>query len=358
MVTARADYGGGPEHVLQLTRMLCRSLEVFVACPREEPYWDRYEALVSAPRMLEIPHRRFQWQALRKIQAFIVERQISIVHSHGYGGGIYARLAAWLTRRPCCHTQHGVTPAAGLSSGIKALSDWLLSMVTAAIVAVSPSEAATLRRRCFWKGRLRVIPNGVRIPAERMTSEILSRRPFRVAHVTRFVFQKNFDLLLRIAEELRRRSRLEDFLFVVLGDGPDRARYEARARELGLAGAVEFVGAVPKVRDYFGQAMALLSTSRWEGMPLALLEGMAAGLPVIASDVVGNRDAVQPSRTGDLYPLADPGAAAEMLLALSRDPARWDALSQAARSLTEAEYSDEVMAGRTLVMYRAIARSA
>jgi len=55
MVTGRADFGGGPEHVFQLAKAVARSTEVFIACPREEPYWGRYESVVGPERMLEIP---------------------------------------------------------------------------------------------------------------------------------------------------------------------------------------------------------------------------------------------------------------------------------------------------------------
>jgi glycosyltransferase involved in cell wall biosynthesis len=104
----------------------------------------------------------------------------------------------------------------------------------------------------------------------------------------------------------------------------------------------------------YRRAFCLLSTSRWEGLPLALLEAMAVGVPVVATDVVGNRDAVDPGKSGFLFDLARPVDAARHLLALSRSRDQWHAQSEAARARAESEFSETRMAERTLGMYREI----
>lgn len=91
-VTARADYGGGPEHVLTLVKGLRSRYRLFIACPKDRPYCDLYESLLEPGKMFEIPHRRFSIIKLLQLAFFIRSRGIGIVHSHGKGAGIYSRL--------------------------------------------------------------------------------------------------------------------------------------------------------------------------------------------------------------------------------------------------------------------------
>jgi glycosyltransferase involved in cell wall biosynthesis len=304
--------------------------------------------------MLEIPHRAFRIGSLREVIRLVREQKIEIIHSHGLGGGIYGRLASLITGVPCCYTPNGVTPVTNFIGACKAVGDFLFSAITARIIAVSAGEGVTLGKRCLRAARLAVIPNGVQVPAERISDEVFSARPLRVIHVTRFVYQKNSDLLIPILEALRQAGALGDFRFTLLGDGPERPQFEERLRATGLAAQVEFCGAIGNVSDYYKSAFAMLSTSRWEGLPLALLEAMALGVPVVASDVVGNCDAVRHGETGYLFDLAQPEEAARRLLELSKSRAEWMTLSQGARRRVEEEFSDSKMAERTLRVYREI----
>jgi len=351
MITVRADHGGGPQHVFQLAGILARRIEVCIACPREQPYWDRYEKIVGPARMIEIPHRALRPGALAKLVRFVRRERIELVHSHGFGAGLYGRSIALAAGVPACHTPHGVTPAGGLGGWLKAAADFALSVMTTRIIAVSAGEAIQLRPRCLGRSRVVVIPNGVPIPAERVDPAVIEQRPLRVVHVTRFVFQKNPELFVAIIEELKKAGALDDFRFVLLGDGPDRAPIEARIAQLGLSPHVEFCGAVADVIAHFRRAFCLLSTSRWEGLPLALLEAMSVGLPVVATDVVGNRDAVEPGKTGFLFDVTRPAEGARQLIEIARARDVWNAQSSAARARAEADFSDTRMADRTLEMY-------
>jgi glycosyltransferase involved in cell wall biosynthesis len=235
------------------------------------------------------------------------------------------------------------------------LVDYCLSLLTSRVIAVSAGEAGQLRLRCADRARrVVVIANGVSIPQERVDPSVIDQRPLRVVHVTRFVFQKNPDLLVAVVEELRKLGALGDFRFVILGDGPDRPAIEARMATLGLSPYVEFCGAVSDMGAQYRRAFCLLSTSRWEGLPLALIEAMSAGVPVVATDVVGNRDAVDPGKTGFLFDPTRPDEAAGHLLALSRSASQWQAQSDAARARVETDFSETRMADATLGLYREI----
>ncbi len=351
MITGRADFGGGPEHVYQLARAVSRSTPVFIAAPREEPYWSSYESLVGPERIIEIPHRRFTPAALGRLVRFIRDREIDIVHAHGRAAGIFARPAALLAGVRCFYTPHGGTPVTSARTAFYASVDYLLSALTHGIIAVSGTEAKALQSLCALRGRLEVIPNGVEIPSILDSPDTRLAGPLRVVHVTRFVFQKNSGLLLDIISSLREMGRLDPFEFILLGDGPGRAEFEAEVASRGLGQWVKVLGAVANPAPYLASAFCFVSTSRWEGLPLALLESMARGVPVIASDVPGNQDAVTDRESGFLYDLAAPGAAAERLVQLASHPVLWKQMVRAARQRAEREFSLEAMADATLRLY-------
>ena len=357
MLSVRADHGGGPEHLLQLTRALGRDCDVFIACPRELPYWPRFEAAVGSGRMLELPHRALTVAAVAAVIRLIRDQRIGIVHGHGRGAGIYARLAALITGRACMHTYHGLfyrdypQPKRLIALTIEAL----LGRLTAATIAVSAGEAELARGwRLTAPSALVTIPNGVVIPpppgGQRPSA------PYPVVMMTRFNHQKRTDFIFPIMEELRRLGRLDDFRFVVLGDGGERPALLSRCRDQGWDRWLRMPGAVDDPAPHLDAAFAYLSTSRVEGLPLSLLEALAHGVPVVATDVVGNRDILAQGPVGFGYGLDDCAAAAGHLVALADDPELWRRTSESARAVAETTYSVGRMAAEVLTLYRRLAR--
>jgi len=353
MVTGRADYGGGPEHVYQLAKVVSRTNPVFIACPKEEPYWERYQSIVGAERVLELPHRTLSPGAFGRLMRFIRTNGIDIIHAHGRSGGVYARPAALLTGKPCFYTPNGSTPVCSLKTAVYATAEYLLSLVTKGVIAVSGTEAQELKPLCAFPARLEVIENGVEIPDHVDAPDARLAGPLKIVHVTRYVFQKNTPMLLDVIAALRDMGELHRFEFVLLGDGPGREEFEAAAEERGLSDSVKVMGAVSNPGARMAEAFCLMSTSRWEGLPIALLEAMARAVPSIATDVTGNKDAVADGETGFLFPESSPRHGAELLVQLACDPALWRKMVAAARLRAEREFSVETMAESTLRFYTA-----
>jgi glycosyltransferase involved in cell wall biosynthesis len=301
--------------------------------------------------MLEIPHRRFTPGAFIRLVRFIRARKIDIVHGHGRAAGILARPAALLAGVRCFYTPHGGTPVNGARALFKAAVEYLLSAITDGVIAVSGTEAQGLKSLCAFRNRLEVIRNGVQIPPVPSAPDIRLAGPLRIVHVTRFVFQKNSHLLLDVIAALRAMGQLDRFEFVILGDGPGRAEFEADATGRGLDHSVKLLGAVREPGDCLESAFCLVSTSRWEGLPLALLEAMARGVPAIATDVAGNKDAVADQETGFLYDPASPRTAAGRLVQLANDPALWKQMVRATRQRAREQFSVRAMADATFRLY-------
>jgi len=351
MVTGRADYGGGPEHVYQLAKAVSRTNPVYIACPKDEPYWARYQSVVGPERTFELPHRQVSPGAFGRLVRFIRSNGIDIVHAHGRSGGVYARPAALLAGKACFYTPHGSTPVCNVRTAVYAAAEYALSLVTRGLIAVSESEARELTTLCAIPARLEVIRNGVEIPERLDAPDARLAGPLKVVHVTRYVFQKNTPMLLEVITALREMGELHRFEFILLGDGPGRGEFEAAVAEQGLSDFVKVMGAVSNAGARMAEAFCLMSTSRWEGLPIALLEAMARAVPSIATDVTGNKDAVTDGETGFLFPQGNPRQGAERLVQLACDPALWRQMVAAARLRAEREFSVETMAESTLRLY-------
>lgn len=174
--------------------------------------------------------------------------------------------------------------------------------------------------------------------------------PLRCVTVGRMHEQKGFDVLLDAL------ARLPDVEVCLVGDGVERGSLEAQARELGIADRVEFAGWLDDPSPQLGRADLFLLPSRYEGLPLSIIEAMFAELPVIASDVGSVRELVAEGKTGLLVRSGDPGELADAVRRLGADPERRRALGVAGRRKALEHFSLESMIGRYRDLYEALAR--
>lgn len=175
--------------------------------------------------------------------------------------------------------------------------------------------------------RVRVVPNGADLPDEdaeagemRAIREEFRAGPYRPLWVVaaRLEEQKGHDVLLDALAEVRARGLA--FTAALAGDGTRRAALETRAAELGLGDHVRFLGQLEEVGPLLLAADAVVLPSRWEGLPLTLLEALARGRPVVASAVGGVPEVVEDGVSGRLVPPGDPAALADALCEVHRSP--------------------------------------
>ncbi|RZI59237.1 MAG: TIGR03088 family PEP-CTERM/XrtA system glycosyltransferase [Rubrivivax sp.] len=146
--------------------------------------------------------------------------------------------------------------------------------------------------------------------------------------------------------DLRARARL-----VLVGDGPLRAQCQALLDEAGLGDLAWLPGERTDVPAVMRGLHVFALPSLAEGISNTILEAMASGLPVVATEVGGNADLVTPEVSGLLVPAADPEAMAAALLRLARDPARAAAMGEAGRARVEEDFSMRAMVGRYQGLY-------
>lgn len=160
----------------------------------------------------------------------------------------------------------------------------------------------------------------------------------------RLAKQKGFDVLLEAFDRVRRDCP-QAFL-VIAGEGHERADLARRIKRLGLAGCVSMPGFVEDMNSFYSALSLFALPSRFEGMPNVLLEAMAAGLPVVASDVSGVGELVEDGITGCLVPAENSGRLAEVISDLLGSKERRKALGARARETVKAEFSVERMVGQ------------
>jgi len=215
----------------------------------------------------------------------------------------------------------------GLASGGAAIRvERVLARRTDKIIAVSPSEAELLARLRIGSGdRVTVIPNGVTFDAPspsnvadiRVVLGIPPGTPL-VGTIARLIPQKAPERFVALAADVHRRHA--DTHFVLIGDGPQRDDVARLVRAAALGDRLHLLSELPDAGSALGQLDVFVLASRFEGGPYAPLEAMRAGTPVVLTDVVGNRDVVEPGRSGFLVSEDDPGALADTVLELLLDP--------------------------------------
>ncbi|HXH07673.1 MAG TPA: glycosyltransferase [Vicinamibacterales bacterium] len=202
------------------------------------------------------------------------------------------------------------------------------------VVANSQAAATRLRTEGLPARKTVVIPNGIDL--DRFAERLPSARPRRILMVSVLREEKRGDVLVRAAPAVL--ARFPDAEFVVAGDGPCRAPLADLARDLGVADRFHFLGHRDDVVEVLAAADLFVLPSRSEASPNAVIEAMAAGLPVVASAAGGIVELVEDGRTGRLVPPGDAGALAAALCELMADPARAAAMGRAARALVAARH--------------------
>ncbi len=260
-----------------------------------------------------------------------------VVHTHNVRPTLAARVAmlgavgrSRPARSSLLTTVHGLAPADYRAAAR------LLRMASGLTIACTPAVARSLTAAGFPASRLRTIANGAALEAaslerlERMARELgVDRGKGRrlVVGIGRLVDQKDWPVLIEAAD------LLDDVDVLVAGEGPLRA--ELQEQSARRRNPVRFVGTVDDVAALFGLARCTVSTSRWEGLPLALLESLSIGVPAVATAVDGIIDMV-PQDAALLVPAGDPHAVANAVRQVLDDRALAASLSQRARAASHA----------------------
>ncbi len=356
LVITRGERGGAQVHVRDLVLALRDRVHFDVVIGEGGFLPDSLREgginVVILPSMGRAVSPRDDARSLRELRLLIARHGPHLVHTHSSKAGILGRLAAWSAGVPSVHTAHAWSFSDGQPSARVVLSvppEWLVGRVTSRFIAVSHADAEVgTRYRVARPSQVTVIHNGVADVDER--GDPGASGPCRFLMVARFLAPKDHALLLDAFARVPGPAELW-----LVGDGPLLAAAEARASRPDLLGRVRFLGNRGDVAGLYAQVQVGVLVSLQEGFPLVVLEAMRAGLPVVASDVGGTREAVEDGATGRLVPRGDGEALVGALSSLAGDPAARARMGAAGRRAYEDRFSVRPMAAATLRVYAEIA---
>lgn len=269
--------------------------------------------------------------------------QPDVLVAHGFSEHLWGRYTGLIAKVPALvHVEHNSRER--YSAWRLAQARWLARR-TALIVGCSEGVKASLLGLGFPADRTVAIPNGIRLgPYQAAVQRSFEVRMPGIVMSARFARQKDHSTLIRAVALLRDRGLMPHVKLAGGGKKRDREQAERLVHELGLVGQIEFLGHCANVPDLLmGHQLFVLAT-HYEGMPLALVEAMAAGCAVVGSAVVGVKELIRDGVDGRLVPESDPRALADVLQELLQDPATAAALGDRARERAESELGVEVMA--------------
>jgi L-malate glycosyltransferase len=347
--------GGAEQVVIRLAAGLDRARFEPLICCLDRPGPFAPQAEEAGVEVVSLDKRgpldaRAAWRLARLFRS----RRVDVVHTHLWGASLWGRAAAIGARVPVIvTTEHNVD--AWKKRHHLAL-DRALAPATTHLVAVSEQVREFYEARGVGRGRFRVVHNGVdtsAVPRRARGPEFLALGLGEddpvVGLVGRLVPAKAPEVFLRALALAA--SRVPGLRGLLVGDGPLRPEMEREARRLGLEGRVVFAGVRHDVPRLLAGLDALLFSSLREGLSMAMLEAMAAGVPVVATDVGGTPELITHGVTGLLVSPGRPERLAEALVSLLVDDAAREAIRRAARRLVEERFSLEAMTAGYEALY-------
>ena len=308
-------------------------------------------------------------QAARELWAILRRERVDVLHTHNPKPGVYGRVVGRAARVPIVvNTVHGLY-ATDDDPVAKRAAVYVLEAVAArcsdAELVQNPEDLELMQRLRITR-RARFLGNGVdltRFDPSRFTPA--DRRAVRrelgatddtvvIGTVGRLVAEKGYPELFDAVERLPRERTL---LVVAGGDDPDKSDALAPERlERARANGVQLLGQRDDVDALYAAMDVFVLASHREGFPRAAMEAAAMGLPIVATDIRGCRQVVDPGATGLLVPVGDPGALAAALRTLVDDPGLRTALGRAGRERAQERFDEQRVVDVVMGTYRDVAR--
>lgn len=355
LIITKSEAGGAQSHVLELIDGLLKSGHEPVLATGDEGWLTqqgraRSVAVTVIPDLIH-PIRPVQdSRACRQIKQWLLREQPDLLHAHSSKAGLLGRISAWMVGIPSVFTAHGWAFTGGATAARKLVtvpSEWLAARTGGDIICVSRYDRDLAQRYAIAsEARLHTVWNGIE-DAEMRAAPGSGARPV-VTMVARFAAQKDHATLLRaiaMIGDVPCRLRL-------VGDGPLLPEAKALAADLAIDDRVEFTGSRTDVTTLLAHSDVFVLASRFEGLPISIIEAMRAGLPVVASDVGGVPELVN-EETGILVAEGDALVLAEALKRLLGSPALLSSMGEKGRERYEKDFRASTMIEKTLDIYEA-----
>lgn len=354
-IITRSDVlGGASVHLLDLAKgMIEKGHQVHILVGGTGAFTEAldknnidYTSLIHLKRELSIQDEVLGYFEIRKQ---LKRLNPDIVHCHSTKAGLLGRLAAKSLNIPVVFTAHGWAFTDGVgnrSQKVYAKLESILSKISDGVITVSEFDRQYGFKYNVGSPELvTTIHNGVP-DIERPTKHTQNPVP-KLIMVARFENQKDQYFLINTLAELPKNL---DWRLDLIGDGPNLQKCKDLTKSKQLDNKVIFHGQSFKVQEFLNQADIFILISKYEGFPLTILEAMRASLPIIASDVGGVNESVNPNN-GFLIAKNDSVALTDALTKLISDANLRNELGSNSRKLYETYFTFEIMLEKTLNIY-------
>lgn len=348
LITLRSDIGGGSKHLNSLFENLKNEFNFFIASPIDEPFGIQWSSELNK-KFFQLPHRKFSLKHFFQLFKYVRNNKIRIIHAHGKGAGVYARLIKlFIPSVKIIFTWHGfhIETYNCLSKAIYVLIEKIFSKLTDLFINVSESERkACLDYKIYDEKKSVVIYNGIKDEFTSFDKISLRKRlnlpedKFIVLNISRFDKTKNVKAFVKIASLLQHENEI---FFILAGDGEEKTEI-VEMIERGKQKNIFLPGFVNNPIEYHQATDIYLSTSLSEGLPYTLLESTMCGKPIVASDVRGNNEIVQNDLNGLLFDLKNINQAVEHILKIKGDIQYYNRLSDNARRIFLDKFAEQKM---------------
>lgn len=297
---------------------------------------------------------RADWRAVRQIEEYVREDSIDLVHTHGYKADLYGFLAAWRSHKPVvatCHNWVGGTAALGIYNHL----DRLALKKFNALAAVSDEVAGRLLDTGVPAKKIRTIANGIDVQAFERGQPLPAISVIGgkvVGMVARLDLQKGFEYLLRAIRELC--NIFYALTVVIVGEGPDRKAIEDMVKEYGLQSNVVLAGQQSDMPGVYAAMDIFVLPSLNEGLPMTILEAMAASRPVVATRVGAIPSVIKDGENGLLVDPRDTDGLRNAIASLLADPNLCRRMGERAHDWVSANYTSDAMALKYREMYNEV----
>ncbi len=304
LISSSARTGGGPSHIFFLKKILKDEFDFYLAMPSLN--FKSKEFDIS--KYLEITERKIILKDIIKLLIFSRKNSIDIIHAHGKGAGLIARIIKIFLKKPLIYTFHGVHTNClnRIKKYLYIVYENFTGWLDDEKVFVSLSEKLKANNLKILIGKNNSVINNstkkmrkIRFNREKDNYKIgIKNKKKNIISICRLVDQKNIFEIFQIAKNL------QIYNFVILGDGYLFENAEIYIQSNNIKN-VYLLGNKKDVFRYLYEADLFLSTSLYEGHPISILEAMSIGLPIVASKVTGNVDTIKHDFSGLFYRLGD-----------------------------------------------------
>jgi glycosyltransferase involved in cell wall biosynthesis len=350
-VITRSDWGGAQAHLFDVIEGMNNSnINCEVVVGEKGEFFERIESLGVKVYHLESLIHPINFSkdltAIKELRGLIKQIQPDIVHCHSSKAGIIGRIAAWKEGIPSVFTAHGWAFTDGVSIKRKIIGiviETLVAKITKKIICVSHYDRnLALKYKVSSAGKLIVIHNGVKDTDIQKVSKV--KNDFIMTMVARFAHPKDqFSLIYALRE-------IDNVTVNFVGDGPQLQKAVDYAIEIGVSNKCNFLGMRKDVDHILSESDCFILLSKYEGLPLSIIEAMRFGLPIIASDVGGVKELIVDGYNGFL--ISDNGEIASKIKYLIDNPT--NEFGQNSRLLYEKNFNSKAMLEKIQGIYKDI----